>query len=56
MKILQTQVEEKQTEIQKLQNKCILDEKENKELQKKYSKVSEERDNLYQRYKQYIYE
>lgn len=55
MKILQTEVEEKHTEIQILQNKCILDEKENKELQKKYSKVSEERDNLYQRYEHYIY-
>lgn len=55
MKILQTKVEEKHTEIQIMQNQCILDEKENKELQKKFSKVSEERDNLYQRYEHYIY-
>lgn len=51
VKILQTEVEGKQIEIQRLQDKCTLEEKENKELQKKYSKVSEERDNLFQRYK-----
>lgn len=50
VKILQTEAEGKKLEIQRLQDKCSLHEKENKDLQKKHSKVLEERDNLFQRY------
>lgn len=50
MKILKTEAEGKQIEIQRLQDKCSLQEKENEELQKKQSKVSEERDEFVQRY------
>lgn len=49
MKILQTKVEGKQTEIQRLQDKCALDEKEIQDLQKMCSNVSEERDSLFLR-------
>lgn len=56
VKLLQTETERKQIEVQRLQEKCLLHEKDNKELQKKHSKVSEERDNLFQRYKtKYLY-
>lgn len=51
VKLLQTEAEGKQIEIQRLQDRCSLHEKENKDLQKKHLKVSEERDNLFQRYK-----
>lgn len=50
VKILQTEAEGKKIEIQRLQDKCSLHEKENKDLQKKHSKVLEERDNIFQRY------
>lgn len=50
-KILQSDVEGQQTEIQRLKHKFTLAEKENKALQENYSKVSEERDILFQRYK-----
>lgn len=50
VKILQTEAEGKKIEIQRLQDKCSLYEKENKDLQKKHSKVLEERDNIFQRY------
>lgn len=50
VKILQTEAEGKKLEIQRLQDKCSLHENENKDLQKKHSKVLEERDNLFQRY------
>eukprot|EP00105_Crassostrea_gigas_P000957 XP_011412939.1 PREDICTED: intracellular protein transport protein USO1 isoform X16 [Crassostrea gigas] len=49
VKILQTEAEGKKIEIQRLQDKCSLHEKENKDLQKKHSKVLEERDNIFQR-------
>nr|XP_034301646.1 intracellular protein transport protein USO1 isoform X3 [Crassostrea gigas] len=49
VKLLQTETERKQIEVQRLQEKCLLHEKDIKELQKKHSKVSEERDNLFQR-------
>lgn len=56
VKILQTEAEGKQIEIQRLQDKCSLHEKENKELQKKHSKVSDERDDFFQRYlTKYLY-
>lgn len=56
VKLLQTETERKQIEVQRLQEKCLLHEKDNKELQKKHSKVSEERDSLFQRYKtKYLY-
>lgn len=51
MKILQTAVEEKQAEILRWWDNCTLNEKEITDLKKKYSNVSEERDNLFQRYK-----
>lgn len=51
MKILQTAVEEKQAEILRWRDNCTLNEKEITDLKKKYSNVSEERDNLFQRYK-----
>lgn len=50
VKILQTEAEGKKIEIQRLQDKYSLHEKENKDLQKKHSKVLEERDNIFQRY------
>lgn len=51
LKILQIKVEEKQQEIQRLKEKSIQDEGGNRELQKNYSNVLKERDNLFQRYK-----
>lgn len=51
MKILQTAVEEKQAEILRWRDNCTLNEEEITDLKKKYSNVSEERDNLFQRYK-----
>lgn len=51
VKILQIKVEEKQQEIQRLKEKSIQDEGGNRELQKNYSNVLKERDNLFQRYK-----
>lgn len=51
VKVLQTEVEGKQGEIQRLKEKSTQDEEEKREMQEKFSNISYESNNLLLKYK-----